>query len=260
MHFTVLVVGTQLGWEEIDELLFPYFKYYEVLSQENMRADPRFVFDPVNIEDAFEEKKLLNPNNKEAFESYKNAEEWAACHQCLSYEKDLGWGNWCIPQGKDGKWDGYQIGGRYTGFFLLKEKTAGLLGSPGAFNKSSTDPRAADQARKCDIDWEAMRERGRQKAEQIWERAMQSTDPYLTKWDYGLYPRDTKESFIDREGLFAGTPFAVLNDGNWIEMVEEEWKHGVPSEKSMSQWHKKFQSLLEKIPDAAVLTLVDCHC
>jgi len=33
MHFTVLVVGAQFGWEEVDELLFPYWFYPGMISE-----------------------------------------------------------------------------------------------------------------------------------------------------------------------------------------------------------------------------------
>jgi hypothetical protein len=259
MHFTVLVVGTQFAWEEVDELLFSYWFYPGMISEEEMRADPRFVFASVNLEEAFEEEKLRNPKHKKEYEKYKNAQDWAEHHPFLSYEKNLGWGYWHNPQTKNPKWDWYLIGGRWTGFFLLKQRAEGFLGIPGPFINSPTDPRAADQARKGDIDWSAMRARARLRAEEIWEKAMQSTDPYRIKWGYGLYRTDNKESFIAREGLFAGTPFAVLKHGNWIERVQKAWTSEAPSERSISEWHKKFQSLLEEIQDDEVLTLVDCH-
>jgi hypothetical protein len=167
MHFTVLMVGTQFGWEEVDELLFPYWFYLQMISDEEMRADPRFVFEAVNIEEEFEKWKLMTPRHEEEYKQYKNFEDWAE-QQYLSYEKDLGWGRWHNPQSKGGEYTSYQIGGRWTGFFLLKEKTFGLLGRPGAWTKPPTDLRAADQARKCDIDWEAMRERGKLRGQDIY--------------------------------------------------------------------------------------------
>ena len=253
-HFTVLVVGSQFGWEEVDELLFPYWLYPNVLSQEQLRADPRFVFEKENPEESFEEWKLRNPKH---INYYKDAQEYA--NQNLCFEKDLGWGYWINHQSKGYKWDWYRIGGRWSDFFILKQGAEGLVGSPPLCTESPTDLRAADQARKCDIDWEAMQERGRREAEKKWELAMQKAYPYREQWGYGLYPTDTKQSFTAREGRLAGTTFAVLMDGNWVERVEGGWTPEGPSEKSMSEWHQKFMSLLEKIPNDAVLTLVDCH-
>ena len=53
------------------------------------------------------------------------------------------------------KWDWFQIGGRWTGYFIIKEGGRGALGKPGVFdNKPHHD---ADQARKGDIDFASMR-------------------------------------------------------------------------------------------------------
>lgn len=54
----------------------------------------------------------------------------------------------------DSKWDWYSIGGRWTGYFKLKDGTEGALGESGVFgNEPEND---ADVARVKDIDWERM--------------------------------------------------------------------------------------------------------
>ena len=289
MHYKVMVVGTQFGREEVDELLFPYWFYPGLYYPEDMRTDPRFAFNPIDLEEAFEREKLMNPSHKEEYESYESAEDWAKNRQDLSYEEGLGWGYWYNPQGKEGQWDGYLIGGRWTGFFLLREKTLGLLGTPGFFTKSPTDLRAADQARKCDIDWEAMRKRAREQAEQYWDDAMKASEK--ERWPYDLImSNDTKRSFVDRYEKKACLPSAVLMDGEWHEgtlskeeskeyqklrarrddeknrekwladmnkFSDGEWRR--ENEKKWPAWEDEFQELLKQIPDDAVLTLVDCH-
>ena len=176
MHFKVLVVGTQLGWGEVDELLFPFFCYFDIYPIEQRQEDPRFVFGKVVLEEEFNEFKLANksrnPNSENEYDK-ETAEDWAKRNPYIIYEKDQGWGFWRNPQGKGAKWDWYLIGGRWTGFFILKQQTEGLVGIPGLFTESPTDLREADQARKCDIDWEAMRKRAREKAEQYWDEAKQ---------------------------------------------------------------------------------------
>jgi hypothetical protein len=59
------------------------------------------------------------------------------------------------------KWDWYGIGGRWNGFFKLKKELKGeaSVGAPGALRKSREDYSGrADQALKCDIDFEGIRE------------------------------------------------------------------------------------------------------
>lgn len=61
------------------------------------------------------------------------------------------------------KWDWYQLGGRWRGFFQLKEGATGHLGEPGTFEKMGMregkfekyEPTQVDQALKGDIDFEA---------------------------------------------------------------------------------------------------------
>ena len=55
-----------------------------------------------------------------------------------------------------GKWDWYQGGGRYIGYFELKKGANGKLGYPALDRKPTYD---ADQAIKKDIDWEGMDQR-----------------------------------------------------------------------------------------------------
>ena len=50
-----------------------------------------------------------------------------------------------------GKWDWYQLGGRWTGYFSLKPGTKGVTGAPGLMTAPATGGRV-DQARKKDID------------------------------------------------------------------------------------------------------------
>lgn len=68
------------------------------------------------------------------------------------------------------KWDWWEIGGRWTGFFKLREDrpTNGKLGRPGTFdNKPKHD---ADQARKGDVAIEWMRNNAAEKAGELWDR------------------------------------------------------------------------------------------
>lgn len=54
------------------------------------------------------------------------------------------------------RWDWYQLGGRWTGFFKLKPGDQGRVGEPGLMTPKARIGQA-DQARKRDIDFEGMR-------------------------------------------------------------------------------------------------------
>lgn len=83
------------------------------------------------------------------------------------------------------RWDWYQLGGRWTGFFKLKPDTDGVTGTPGMMTPMSTDPSWADQARKRDIDFEGMKDAAGLKAAELHGRAMVALDkhPPLVAWD-----------------------------------------------------------------------------
>ena len=54
-----------------------------------------------------------------------------------------------------GFWDWFQLGGRWTGFFKLKEGATGKINNP-EFNAKKVEEGYADQALKKDIDFETM--------------------------------------------------------------------------------------------------------
>lgn len=87
------------------------------------------------------------------------------------------------------KWDWYQVGGRWSGFFKVKPSVnpdryevgqSGLMGS-----HKSTGPLVADQARKGDIDWEEMKREAEEEARKQYdqyEAVVAGLPPALT-WD-----------------------------------------------------------------------------
>lgn len=83
------------------------------------------------------------------------------------------------------QWDWYVIGGRWTGFFKMKEGVAsGRVGRPGLFTEAAA-PGRADQARKGDIDFEGMRNQAGVDAAAAYDRvaAVLSQHPPLRTWD-----------------------------------------------------------------------------
>lgn len=62
------------------------------------------------------------------------------------------------------KWDWYVTGGRYSGYFALKQGAEGEVGIPGVFN-NEPEPETADIIRKQDVDIERMRNEAQATAE-----------------------------------------------------------------------------------------------
>lgn len=190
---------------------------------------------------------------------YPNAESWVQEYHSYSLGNDkdgnYGWGYYRNP---NAKWDWYQIGGRWSGFFKLKPNTSGKLGEKSFMVEGDIPTGYADQARKGDIDWEGMCKEGYEHAEKDWDKAhnLEANDEgrYFT---YGIKKDDTKESFCKR--CSSPCTFAVLKDGVWYERGEMGWWACVSNEKEESEWEEEFNKLIENLPDDTLLTVVDCH-
>jgi hypothetical protein len=50
---------------------------------------------------------------------------------------------------------------------------------------------------------------------------------------------------------------AVLLDGEWYEKKYD--RDPAENERNLNEWSKEFQELFDKMPDDAVLTMVDCY-
>lgn len=94
-------------------------------------------------------------------------------------------GRWTVIDrtNPDAKWDWYQIGGRWTGYFKMRAHvTAGALGQPGIQTmEPGYKPPAADRADQCfkaDIDIEGMRNEAGQEAATNWDDYHALVDPH----------------------------------------------------------------------------------
>lgn len=83
------------------------------------------------------------------------------------------------------KWDWYQLGGRWAGFFKVKNAEAMAVVGDAAFMCEPAREGYADQLLKKDIDFEAMRNAVREKAEEKYNYAMAmfGDQPQQISWD-----------------------------------------------------------------------------
>lgn len=153
------------------------------------------------------------------------------------------------------KWDWYQLGGRWSGFFILKKGKKGKLGNHRLkeFDPSVADlpPDRADQARKGDIDFVAMRKELADQAEKWWKEFKSGKGFWDDKKD------STKKEFISKHSKVA--TFAVLKDGVWYEQGEMGWWGVVRDEKDPDKWQGEFDKLINGLPDNTLLSVVDVH-
>jgi len=189
------------------------------------------------------------------------------------------------------KWDWYQLGGRWTGFFLAKPGCHGITGEAGIMTEV---PEIGwyDAMRKGDIDFQGMRQRAANKAGQRWDSLALATAglPRPQSWDAlraqhdnidaarvayrnqpyivaaakaGFHDIDPyqvpRDEFTLRAWNRAISTFAVVKDGEWYERGEMGWWACVSNEKPEAQWETEFQALLEAVPDDTLLSVFDCH-
>ena len=107
----------------------------------------------------------------------------------------------------DSKWDWYQLGGRWTGFFKMKPEVeaTGTVGRPGIMTDPAEDGRA-DQAYKEDIDFEGMRMQAKGKAMEQYDRMLAATEglDLPMSWEHC---RDTYEPIEVAREVYHKQPF-----------------------------------------------------
>lgn len=69
----------------------------------------------------------------------------------------------------------------------------------------------------------------------------------------------SREAYVANARARAIATFAVVKDGKWFERGEMGWWGVVRDEKDRDEWVMHFASLIDDLPDSALLTVVDCH-
>lgn len=275
-HFVVLVIG-----EDVDGQLAPY-------NEQPERDDPRA---PLEF---FDETDELRKKYEEKFsDRYATFESF--CKEYYGYEPDEQ-GRCGYYTNPKGKWDWYEIGGRWTGYFLAKPGVTGRLGRPGVFGGRAA-PGRYDQLRYGDIDFEGMRAEAAAEANKRYDayeaatkglevppawpdfyaqfNSFKEADKAYRELPYtealhnaGLLlwfedPVDTfsvgREAFVERVCRDASTPYAVLKNGQWHAKGEVGWFNTSNDKTAPDAWNERVQELLRDLPEDTLLTAVDCH-
>lgn len=205
-HFTVAVI-TKTGLRaDVEKLLAPY--------QEN------------NMDDCPQEYLEFNEDE-----------------DCEVDEKTGKKGYWENP---NRKWDGYQIGGRWSG--LLKLKTGEQVNVAQIKDLDlAMDKKAYDKAIRF---WEV----------EVEELSKKDGEEFFNFWKPGYYIEryETKEKYATDQATFK-TFAMLLPDGKWLEKGEMGW-FGLDSSnaESTEKYRKSFKEVLETMQDHYI-TIVDCH-
>jgi hypothetical protein len=233
-----------------------------------------------------EEKKFCEVFK--TFEQYKL--EW-----CGSEERDSEMGEYGYWHNENAKWDWYQVGGRWSGFFKLKAGAVGELGEPGVFKNT---PKAGwvDSAKIKDIDFDGMKQdamnnanKEYEKLEEVlkgralpsWQKILKEQNDDVEKardiyhadpvkkelWDAGIHVfgdyaetfKNSRQEFVDDAANNVAMTYALLKDGQWYQKGKMGWFGMSSDEKDQGQWNEEVWKMIESLPEDTVLTVLDCH-
>lgn len=217
-HFTVAVLVDQ-KYKKLDELLAPY--------QENNMGDcPKEFLEFIEFTEEMKEYE-------EYKEEYETLEEFMKNYHGIEKDKETGkYGYWENP---NKKWDWYEIGGRWSNMLLSKS----------GFRSNYLQLK--------DIDWDGMNEKSKKAALETWN----NTSSEVLRLFNGIKKDDTKESFIEREGVFS-TYAVVTPDGKWHSKGEMGLFGVSTGEKE--NWNKNFyDNFIKDADQELILVIVDCH-
>lgn len=195
----------------------------------------------------------------------------------------------------DAKWDWYVLGGRWTGFFKLKEGATGEIGDPGVMTEPAK-PGYADAALKKDIDFDWMRTEARENAAKrydairriigkypeakTFEQLREAFDATKARELYWQQPvikalqnagyscwgseifdecKVPREKYLKRIENSAVETFAFVRNGEWYASGEMGWWGVVSNEKDPEEWSSEFNKMLDALPEDTLMSLFDCH-
>lgn len=229
-HFSVMVIIPKGTEEHMEDYLTKVLENYN----ENKEVEP-YIYIPA------EELTKEYLKNKDEF-GYTSLEDFAKKHYGLEIDKE---GNLISTRNPQGKWDWWEIGGRWTNLLLLKD------GNEAEFGKIRN------------IDFQGIEERNIQERKSIWQKYINSKgtkDDKLLKFIYGIRKDDTEKTFIERGTKF--NTFSVIDkEGKWHERATMGW-FGMDdgTEEQEREWESNFyKNFIEPLDEEDGIVIVDCH-
>jgi hypothetical protein len=277
-HYTVLVIG-----DDVDAALEPFQQYdsdepeeyLEFVDREDELSreyqtdgeDKKVVLASGEVRDFFdmrffshEQKCLVYPDDAKIVVTKPYREMFATLEAfveemegCPTRDRTTGrFGRWENP---NGKWDWYQLGGRWRGFFQLKAGAAGALGAASPIADPKADNgNAADSCLVDAIDFERTALVAGRAAAQQWDEAHASAMPQVVFKGLGMLDV-TRDEFIRRAEASSMGAHVVLRGGTWYEAGGAAPWGGSPG----GSWAEQVTTLVRSLPPETRVSLVDCH-
>jgi hypothetical protein len=269
-HFVVLVTG-----DNVEDQLAPF---------EECPSDPAYIeFDDYTDEWKNEYANEKNSDGVPFNKAYPTFEEYVKDWHGGTQDED---GNWGHTHNPNAKWDWWQVGGRWSDFWLMKQNNR---------------KKRQDIVLKRDIDFEGMRAESERKAIESFDKYEKATagieppepwDTFRTKferiedartawsghpWNKALNTagfqfflsdphehfmvgkENAREKYIEHARRDAFSTYAILHNGEWIQKGEMGWFGMSSDEMSDDEWLQAFHKFIDELPEDTPLTIVDCH-
>lgn len=197
------------------------------------------------------------------------------------------------------KWDWYQVGGRWRGYFPLRDDffATGTLGQ-ASWCSAPAEQGTADIVRVGDVDWQRARAEAWEKAVERWgfweqcfikhgrpqpwdevlkkhggdiaaTRSAYWAQPAMTAWREGPFegvfsnpPEEygyDENAYVDQCVNSALIPYAIVKDGKWYQKGDMGWFGISSNEKDPAEWAREAAKLFDSLTPGTLLTAVDCH-
>ena len=270
MHYTVAVVTNEDNESEIEDLLAPFDENTEVDPyiyntkeeiienfresvehlKKDMEAYEKGEYDTENYRTYWlkEDSEELTDYAKERLELYEKSDE--EIYQWYRDGEDDDRfdenGNELSTYNPNSKWDWYTIGGRWDGYFNLK------------------DGSKVNAAKISDVVWEGTPEE-KAEAKEFWEQYIEGKLPSpgkepvkcFYKKEYYTSRYNSKEDYIERST--ATNPYAVVTpEGEWVAPGEMGWFSSSEDGQAQAEYENWLKDFISKHQDCYI-TLVDCH-
>lgn len=299
-HFTVIVIG-----ENVEDQLEPYAEqefqeqygaFVDVEEEHKNEYENEVVkilkYSDGTLAPAYStnpEKTVVDSVDGSYKDLYATFEEYMS--EYAGYpERDPSTGKYGYMHNPNAKWDWYQEGGRWSGFFKLK---------PDSMHRYSnvTEDGYVDSILLSDWDLEgallAVKERRNQEYDAFesvvkgrsipnWSDALKACDNdpqkarafynglevvkdlykagiYSFMADYNEAYGPNREAFLTRSLQACLVPFAVVKDSIWYEQGKMGWFGISVDNQTEAEWQKQFWTIINSLPRDTRLTMIDCH-
>lgn len=284
-HFSVLVIG-----DNPETQLAPYHEF-ESTGMDNIYVqDVDITEEVLSYED---ENGVFNLHEALSYEGLENLIVEDGCQIDKTNEHKYGYA--IVKDGKlikavkrtnpNSKWDWYQLGGRWSNFFLLKDGDTTSIAKKKYIDFNSVISKERIEAESNYKSFQSFLSNNNLEFPKTWAECRKEykdieearkfynsqpavklieQDQVISKLHPMLqcpfdYFGKSKEDFIKRETESCCVTYAVIKDSQWYSKGEMGWFGMSNDAVSQDNWNKKFWELVNSASEDETFSLYDCH-